>query len=114
EGIHAFYDLDGEYAICIYDFKSNSLLLVTDTFGTKPLYYQINDNSCIVGTYDFTVSAAGEKGTIYQVPANTLLKIDLKNFKIKDKNLKKFNFSNQTVDSFERWSIAFQNSLKKE
>jgi len=111
---NAFYNLDGEYAICIYDFKRNVILLITDTFGTKPLYYQLDDTSCIIGSYDTTVSAAGKRGTIHQVPANTLLVIDLKSFKIKNKKeLKKFDFSNQTVNSFDKWSAAFQNSLKK-
>ena len=111
----AFYNLDGEYAICIYDFKRECILLITDTFGTKPLYYQLNDTSCIIGSYDTTVSAAAVKsGTICQVPANTLLVIDLTDFKIKNlRELKKFDFSNQTVDNFDKWSAAFQNSLKK-
>ncbi len=111
---NAFYNMDGEYAICIYDFKRKCILLITDTFGTKPLYYQLDDTSCIIGSYDTTVSAAGKRGTIHQVPANTLLVIDLKDFKIKNKKeLKKFDFSNQTGNNFDRWNVAFQESIKK-
>ena len=33
------YELDGEYAYCIYDKHENKIVLGRDTFGVKPLYY---------------------------------------------------------------------------
>lgn len=60
------------------------------------------------------MSATGKRGTIHQVSANTLLGIDLKDFKIKNKKeLRKFDFSNQTGNNFDRWDVAFQKSIKK-
>ena len=32
-------NLDGEYAIVIYDQQKNSVIFLTDIFGTKPLFY---------------------------------------------------------------------------
>ena len=38
----AIKKLDGEYAIILYDHVNQLIYLITDTFGTKPLYYTIN------------------------------------------------------------------------
>ena len=40
-GYTKFKNLDGEYAIIIYDKSKNDLHLITDVFGTKPLAYAI-------------------------------------------------------------------------
>lgn len=42
-GPQAFSELDGEFAISIWDERKESLLLVRDPFGTKPLYFSLND-----------------------------------------------------------------------
>jgi len=42
-GVKAFSKLDGEFAISIWDDAKESLLLIRDPFGTKPVYFSIND-----------------------------------------------------------------------
>jgi len=39
----AFNQLDGEFAIAMWDDKDKSIVLVRDQFGTKPLYFSLND-----------------------------------------------------------------------
>jgi len=114
KGNRAFENLDGEFAICLYLFKSHTLLLASDAFGTKPLYYQLGEDYCIVGSYESTVSNCRQNGSIVRIPANTIIEIDLKNFTIKDtKQIRRFDFSNQAVDTFEKWHEAFTGSILK-
>ena len=114
KGSDAFPYLDGEFAICFYQRKSHALFLATDPFGTKPLYYQLGSNYCIVGTYASTVAACAEKGSIIQVPANTLIEISLNDYKIKAiTSIREFDFSHQEVKTFERWNQAFTKAILK-
>lgn len=39
KGVKAFQDLDGMFALSIYDFNSNVVYIARDFFGEKPLYY---------------------------------------------------------------------------
>lgn len=43
-GIEFVKYLEGDFAICLYDKRSNNLLLIRDRLGVKPLYY-FKDNS---------------------------------------------------------------------
>lgn len=114
KGNSGFCDLDGEFAICILLFDSNKLLLATDPFGTKPIYYQLTKNSCLVGSYESTIKNSGIEGNIVQIPANTLVEIDLSYYRINNmQKIKPFNFSNQNKKSFKAWNTAFQKSLIK-
>jgi asparagine synthetase B (glutamine-hydrolysing) len=113
-GDNAFEKLDGEFAICLREFKTNTLILVTDPFGTKPLYYQLGKNFVAVGSYESTISAYGKIFPIIQVPSNTCIKIDLNEFKIKQRTIiRPFDFSNQKTETFEKWNLAFQKSVIK-
>lgn len=110
----AFKKFDGEFAICAYLFNQNKLLLATDPFATKPLYFQLGKNYCIAGSYDTTVSAANRKEPVEQVPANTLIEIDLNKFKIRSKTIiRPFDFTYSEVKSFDKWNKAFQKALVK-
>lgn len=40
--LKSFSELDGEFAISIWDEKNERLLLVRDQFGTKPIYFSLN------------------------------------------------------------------------
>jgi asparagine synthase (glutamine-hydrolysing) len=46
-GTEAFNHLDGEFAISIWDEKEKTLLLVRDHFGTKPVYFSLNEDRLI-------------------------------------------------------------------
>ena len=110
----AFTFFDGEFAICAYLFKRNRLLLATDPFATKPLYFQSGADFLIAGTFDTTVAKAGQRGEIKKVPANTLIEIDTKNFQIKSqKIIRPFDFSNQNSTDFEKWNHVFKKAIIK-
>ncbi len=49
-GEKCFEKLNGMFAIAIYDFRSNKLLLARDRFGKKPLYWGVFDGTLIFGS----------------------------------------------------------------
>ena len=44
--------LDGEFAIVFFDFDKNILIISGDIFKTKPLFYNINNDSIIISSYE--------------------------------------------------------------
>ncbi len=49
-GVQAFSKFNGMWAAAVYDHKTQTLLLVRDRFGIKPLYYYDNDKTLIFGS----------------------------------------------------------------
>ncbi len=39
KGFDSFSKINGQYSACIYDIQNNQLFLISDRFGTRPLYY---------------------------------------------------------------------------
>lgn len=116
-GLKAFSLLDGEFAIIMYYPERRRLVLSTDVFGTKPLYLQIGRDAVVVGSYSSTVSNFDydyKDSKIIRIPPNTLYEIDLESFEIVSKiYLHKFNFLNQTKNSYDEWIENFSESITK-
>lgn len=110
-----FKNLDGEYAIIIYDKVRNNLHLISDVFGTKPLAYAIYDNQVFVSSYDQTLlDLKIKKKYINNLTPNTHIKIELDNFKIKKFfEYKKFNFTPKKNTNYYHFYKAFENSILK-
>lgn len=49
-GIHGFERLNGSFAIVIYDRRNRELVIVSDRFGSRPLYYQAGSKGVVFGT----------------------------------------------------------------
>lgn len=47
KGIEAINDLEGMFAICLYDTRVNKVFLIRDRLGVKPLYYYHQNNSLV-------------------------------------------------------------------
>ncbi|WP_299390931.1 asparagine synthase (glutamine-hydrolyzing) [uncultured Gelidibacter sp.] len=50
KGVLAFKELDGMFAMCIYDKTKDKILIARDFFGEKPLYYTKNKSDFIFGS----------------------------------------------------------------
>ncbi len=75
EGESVFEVLDGEFAICLLDFKKNILYLISDIFGSKPLFYAASDDHRWgIGTFPSSVS---EFGHPVRVPPNSVLSFEI-------------------------------------
>jgi len=108
--------LDGEFAVCLVDYKNQKILLSTDVFATKPLWWCVEDGEIGVATYESALLELGFKQP-KKIPANTRMLIGF------DQNTRQymieetgslFTFDlNQTKDSFDDWNEAFANSIRK-
>lgn len=105
-------NLDGEFSIFIYDKKKERYLLVTDTFGTKPLYYSIENSRIGVCSYPDPLKILGFSRSIRCNP-NSILEIDANNLEIiEEVPLFKFDLT-QHKESYEDWKSAFSRSIEK-
>jgi asparagine synthetase B (glutamine-hydrolysing) len=104
--------LDGEFAICIIDFKSGDIILATDTFACKPLWYCFEEEHFGISSYLSQLSGLGFTRS-KKLLANTTLIFDLKTLQLKQE-LKNFAFDlNQFKTSCDDWVQAFSRSINK-
>ena len=111
KGVDYTNQLDGEFAISLYDTKQRELLISTDPFGTKPLYFSISPQGIIVSSYKSVINHIGEKAR--RVAANTTIKIDTETYTIKNiyhPHEWKPNKRNTTLDE---WCENFDEAMKK-
>ena len=111
-----FKKLDGEYAIILLEKKKKTLHLITDTFGTKPLYYAILKNKLYVASYDQTLFDLNiKRNKVKGVRANTHIKINFRK-KLKETKkfpLKRFNFKPVKKTTYKDFEKNFVQSIKK-
>lgn len=104
--------LDGEFALCLVDFKHNKIIISVDTFSCKPLWYEFNNNEFCVGSYNSQLTGLGfTRGQ--KLKSNTTLIFDLKTLS------QKGSYENRTFDikqhktTFDGWLEAFSKSIEK-
>jgi asparagine synthetase B (glutamine-hydrolysing) len=104
--------LDGEFAIVIVDFTKNLLILSTDTFATKPLWYDVRPNGFCVGSY--LSQLIGNKFTRGQkMLANRTLVFDL-GTREKLHEIENWQFDiRQHKNTYDDWIQAFERSIQK-
>jgi asparagine synthase (glutamine-hydrolysing) len=104
--------LDGEFAICLVDYKKKIVVLSSDIFKTKPLFYSLDDDSFGCSSYKTPLEKLNYKN-ITKAKPNTIYTFCLKTFKlIKEQEVFKFDL-NQYKQTYEDWVSAFSNSIKK-
>lgn len=104
--------LDGEFAICLVDYKKEQIILSSDVFATKPIWWCVENGDIGVSSYESALIELGFKNP-KKIPANTKLLIDLNTFEVLDSGTL-FEFDlNQFKDSFVDWNLAFEQSIKK-
>jgi asparagine synthetase B (glutamine-hydrolysing) len=104
--------LDGEYAVILVDYKNEKIIISSDIFKTKPIFYSLS-NGIGVATYSTPLKNLGYTDIVKLQP-NTTLVIDLKTNKIKNQStVHDFDVSNQHKLNFDDWIESFKNSIKK-
>ena len=104
--------LDGEFAICLIDFKNQKLIIANDVFACKPLWYEFKGKEFCVGSYNSQLTGLGFiQGK--KLKANTTEVYNLKTLSLTNR-LENVKFDiRQHKTSFDDWLLAFSNSIKK-
>ncbi len=95
--------LDGEFAVALYDFGRRVLVLATDPFATKPLFWR--------GTE--AASYASGLGAAEQVAPNTVIVVNLDRGQSHRRSGAPFDFDHQEKDGYDDWIVAFEQAVKK-
>ena len=104
--------LDGEFAVVLFDFNKNIFIISTDVFATKPIWYAIDNGKLGISSYESGLERAGLKNRIKLNP-NTTKIFNISTLEtINTKRVFIFDF-NQYKTSYNDWSYAFINSIKK-
>lgn len=104
--------LDGEFAISIIDFKKGLVIISTDTFACKPLWYEFTSEHFGIASYKSQLIGLNFNNP-KKLYANSTLVYDLNSLTIK------YEFQNTNFDikqyklTYDDWFLAFANSIKK-
>ena len=111
-GIDFVSKLDGEYALSIVDFSKDILLISTDVFSVKPLWFAKDGTDWGLSSYESCLLRLGFESP-FQVEANSTYQMKLSTLeKIERRDVYTFDL-NQHKDNFDDWDAAFSNSIKK-
>lgn len=111
-GLEFAKKLDGEFAICIVDFKKSYLILINDTFATKPLWIGTDGNNWGVASYKSSLHGCGFFET-YKMIGNYAWCLDLHSLNEVSK-IQLINFDlKQYKTNYDDWINAFENSITK-
>jgi len=111
-GIDGLKKLDGEFAIFIHDIRNNKIILCSDTFGTKPIYYTFSDKHIGVSSYLEPLKILGFN-EFKKIPPNTIITVDTTNFNNNSQyELYKFDL-NQHKQTYDDWIKSFEISVSK-
>ena len=96
-------ELEGEFAIALYDFRNRRIVLATDDFGTKPLFHEGSS----AGSYN-----SGVRG--YKVPPNTILVKDMDTgTDLSAESVHDFDFSRQHKTDYNDWLFEFSRAIRR-
>jgi len=112
KGISFVKHLDGEFALCLIDFTNNIVLIATDTFSCKPLWYAFDQDHFGVSSYQSQLTGLGFENS-KKLSANTTRIYDLKTLRLKQE-IKNISFDlNQHKSNCDDWLVAFSESIRK-
>jgi|TARA_R110000796_G_C14550014_1_gene433732 asparagine synthetase B (glutamine-hydrolysing) len=111
-GVDFVKKLDGEYAILLLDFNSDLILMATDPFKTKPLFYSNYDGDFGCSTYRTPLEKI-KHNDIKKAKPNTAMVFKISDSKlINEFTICEFDL-NQHKNSFDDWNESFKNSIHK-
>jgi len=104
--------LDGEFAICLVDFERSHLVIVNDTFATKPLWFARDGKDWGVASYRSSLAHAGFR-EISKMRGNHAWCYDLNSLEeLECIRLVTFDLE-QRKNTYEDWVAAFERSILK-
>ena len=104
--------LDGEFAICLIDFTKSELVIINDTFATKPIWYSFEKDKFAIASYESSIRNLGFNN-VEKIIGNYAYRVDLKTFNEKEViRLVEFDLT-QHKTNYDDWINAFKNSIRK-
>ena len=111
-GVDFVKKLDGEFAILLMDFDNDLILMVTDPFKTKPLFYSNADGDFGCSTYRTALDKVNHRD-VRKAKPNTAMVVRISDSTLVDEfTICEFDL-NQHKNSFDDWDVAFTNSIIK-
>ena len=111
-GLDFVNHLDGEFAICLVDYLSKQIILVSDCFATKPMWYSFEGGKFAIASYESGVLRLGFNQA-EKIEANTIRVYDLNTLDlVHDSVMYDFDL-NQHKYSFDDWVHSFEDSIRK-
>lgn len=107
-------ELDGEFAICIADFKNNQLILASDPFLTKPLWYTTKGNKFGISSYKSCLERLGfSSDRIKRFNPNTYTVFTLDSLTpLYSETIYDFDLK-QHISNYDHWIEAYRQSVYK-
>lgn len=103
--------LDGEFALCLVDYRKRIVVISTDIFKTKPLFVSIDGGYIGCATYRDALEKLGHKKIVKATPNATLI-ISLNDGSCSWMPVYTFNLR-QFKTSYDDWVQAFRGSVEK-
>jgi asparagine synthetase B (glutamine-hydrolysing) len=104
--------LDGEFAIILCDFKARRILISSDIFKTKPIFYSVSGGEFGCSSFRSPLEQAGHS-EVQPMPANRTKVFDMDSLcQIDEFPVHEFKLE-QFKSSFEDWDKAFQAAIRK-
>ena len=104
--------LDGEFAIVLFDFNKDILVLSTDAFSTKPLWFSEEKGEWGIATYRTPLESLGFKHCT-KLKANTIRVSKISShILVQEAPVVTYDLT-QHKDTFDDWTKAFEESIAK-
>lgn len=104
--------LDGEFVIILFDFNKNKLIISSDIFKTKPLFYKIDKEDIVISSYMSVCKKIKKQKYESMQPNETLIFDLITREKIKTLNVHKFDLV-QKKTNYDDYIKAFEKAVLK-
>ena len=107
--------LDGEFAIVLVDYMNSIVIISSDVFKTKPLFYSVDKNMMHIGaaSYSEPLYKIGYND-VKKFPPNKTMVFDLKTKELLNEfTIVEFDIHNQHKTTMDDWYIAYEESIRK-
>ncbi len=105
--------LDGEFAIVIFDFNKDIILISSDIFRTKPLFYHVSPRAIIVSSYVSVCKGISFENDYTIVNPNETLVFSLSSRTVIEKHAVCTFELTQTKTTLDDWEKALESAILK-
>jgi len=112
-GNECMKQFDGDFCIVLFDFIERKIIISSDTFKTKPLFYNISNGNIIISSYESCCQRINSTLTYNSINANECLIFSLDTYSLIEKyEIVSFQL-NQYKNTYDDWIAAFEKAVLK-